>query len=66
MKRVEKYVQITNLKEANRNETICASYPNPSKNVSGKKTDEKMKIASKDAKQGKCRLLVWREVEIEE
>ena len=59
---MEKYVQIKNLKEAKKGETIFTSYPNPSKNVSGKKHEEKIINAAKDAKEGKCRLLVWREV----
>lgn len=55
-----KYVEIQKLSEAKNDETICASYPTPCKNVAGKKKEEKMKKAYRDAKQGKCRLLVWR------
>lgn len=55
-----KYVEIKSLDEADKNEDVCAIYPNPSKNVSGKNTEEKMKIAESNAKAGKCRLLVWR------
>lgn len=58
---VEKYVKIQNLRQAKKDEEVCAIYPNPIDNVSGKKTDDKMKIAEKDAKDGKCRLVVRRE-----
>lgn len=60
-----KYVEIKKLTEAKKDETICASYPRPTSNVSGKRSEEKIKKAYKDAKQGKCRLLVWREVDEE-
>ena len=59
---MEKYVQIYELNEATDDETICAYYPEPSKNVSGKKNTECMKIAEKEAMEGKCKLLVWRTV----
>jgi hypothetical protein len=62
--KVQKYVEIKSLKEAKKNEKICASYPNPSKNVSGYRTDDCIKHALKDAKNGECKLLVWREVEV--
>ena len=59
-----RYVEIEKLSEAKKDEVVCASYPTSYKNVAGKKTEEKMKIAAKDAKAGKCRLLVWRECEL--
>lgn len=58
-----KYFEIKKLSEAKKDERIVASYPNPGKNVAGKKTEEKIKQAAKDAKAGKCELLVWREFE---
>ena len=60
-----KYVEVKNLSEAENFEKVCALYPSPIKNTSGKKTDENMKKAEKDAKEGKCRLLIWREVKEE-
>ena len=55
------YVEIKNLNEVNDNEDIVAYYFYKSyKNVSGKKDDEKMKKAEQDAKEGKCKLIVWR------
>ena len=62
MAKIWKYVELTSLEEAGPNENVCASYPSPIKNVSGKKNDEKMLAAQEDAKAGKCRLLVWRKV----
>lgn len=59
---MEKYVQIYELSEATDDETVCAYYPNPSKNVSGKKNKEYIKIAEKEAREGECKLLVWRTV----
>lgn len=61
--KVWKYVQIKSLREARKDEVVCACYPSPIKNVSGNKAEEKIKLAAKDAKAGKCKLLIWREVE---
>lgn len=58
-----RYIKIENLAQAEENEEVCAVYENPMKNVSGSKYSEKMKGAEKDAKAGKCKLVVWREVE---
>ena len=44
---MEKYVQIYELSEATDDETVCVCYPDPSKNRSGKKNAECMKIAEK-------------------
>lgn len=60
---IEKYVEIKNLSEAGDDEKVVASYPRPIMNRSGKKTEEYMIKAEKDAAEGKCRLLVWRKVE---
>ena len=56
-----RYVEISNLSQAKKDEEVCAVYPNSDKNVAGKKSEEKMKIAAKGAKDGKCKLVVWRE-----
>lgn len=63
---VEKYAHIHSLDEAADEETVCALYPRAAQNVSGKKNDAKMLEAEKDALNGKCKLLVWRKVEIKE
>lgn len=60
---IQKYVEIKKLSEAKKDETVVASYPTPYKNVSGKKTDKKIKEAYEDARKGKCKLLVWREID---
>ena len=60
---MEKYIRINELNEAEDNEEICALYPSPDENRSGYKTDEHMINAEKDAKEGKCKLLVWRKVD---
>ena len=57
-----RYVTIKNLKEAKKDEVVCACYPESRKNVSGKKTEEKIIKAAKDAKMGMCKLIIWREV----
>lgn len=57
---MEKYVQIYELSEAAEDEIVCGCYPEPYKNVSGKRNEERMLKAEKDAKEGKCKLLVWR------
>ena len=59
---MEKYVQIKGLNEARDGETVCASYPNSIKNVSGLKQAPQMLAAEQDAICGKCKLLVWRKV----
>lgn len=59
---MEKYVQIYSLDEAMENEKVCALYPRPSQNVSGRKYEETMVKAEQDAKEGKCELLVWRKI----
>ena len=64
MARIEKYVQIKTLRHAKKDEIVCACYPKPIKNVSGKKHETKIQVAAIDAKDGKCKLFVWREVEI--
>ena len=56
-----RYIQIENLEQAEENEEICAVYENPMKNTSGMKNSAEMKAAEKDAKDGKCELVVWRE-----
>ena len=58
-----RYVEIKGLHGAKKDEKVCAVYPNSYKNVSGSKTDEKMKKAAEDAKKGKCKLVVWRNCE---
>lgn len=63
MSKLWRYVQLKNLREVKKDERICACYPCPVQNTSGKKTDENIIRAAKDAKEGKCKLLVWREVE---
>lgn len=63
---IEKYVQIHSLDDATDEETVCALYPRAAQNVSGKKNDTKMLEAEKDALSGKCKLLVWRKIEIKE
>lgn len=65
MSKIWKYVRINSLKEAKKDEKVCAVYPSPIKNTSGKKTDEQIKKAAKDAKEGKCKLVIWRECEDE-
>ena len=64
MSKLWKYVEIKSLKEAKKDEEVCACYPTPGLNVAGKKNEPKIKEAVKDAKAGKCRLLIWREVEV--
>lgn len=59
---MEKYIQIDNLNEAMENETVCALYPYPVKNISGKKNEACMLKAEKEAHEGKCKLLVWRTI----
>lgn len=59
---MEKYVQIYSLDEAMKNEKVCACYPRPCQNVSGGKYEETMIKAEQDAKEGKCKLLVWRKI----
>ena len=59
---MEKYIQIYSLSEAMDNETVCACYPHPQKNISGRKNEERMLNAEKEAKEGKCKLLVWRTI----
>lgn len=55
------YITLKSLSEADNEEDIVAYYfPDSYKNVSGKKDDEKMKKAEQDAKEGKCKLIVWR------
>ena len=68
MGKIWKYIQINSLKQARKDERVCAYYPNSAKNTDGYKTDDNMIAAEKDAKAEKCKLLVWREVddEIEE
>ena len=63
VKEMEKYIQIYKLSEATEDETVCAYYPEPCKNVSGKINAECMLKAEKDAMEGKCKLLVWRTVD---
>lgn len=60
---MEKYIQINNLDEATENETVCACYPCPTKNVSGRKHEECILRAEQEAREGKCKLLVWRKIE---
>lgn len=57
-----RYEEIKYLKEVKKDEEVCAVYPESHKNVAGKKTQEKVKKAANDAKAGKCKLIVWREV----
>ena len=59
---MEKYIKIDNLSDAMDNETVCACYPCSAKNISGKKNEERMLKAEKDAHEGKCKLLVWRAI----
>lgn len=55
------YITLRSLSEADDEEDVVACYfPDSYKNVSGKKDDEKMKKAEQDAKEGKCKLIVWR------
>lgn len=61
--KIWKYVTIRSLEEAKEDEEVCAYYEDPRNNVAGKKTEEKMKIAEEEAKEGKCKLMVWRECE---
>lgn len=58
---MERYFEISSLADAKEDEEVCALYPDPNNNVSGRKTEEKMIKAEQDYKQGKCELLVWRE-----
>ena len=58
-----KYFEIKKLSEAKKDENIIGYYPDFFKNVCGKKTEEKIQKAAKDSKEGKCKLLVWREFE---
>lgn len=60
---MEKYVQIYKLSEATEDEIVCGYYPEPYKNVSGKRNEKCMLKAEKDAMEGKCKLLVWRTVD---
>ena len=60
---VEKYVEIKSLDEAAETETVYVAYPDSIKNTAGTKKSEKVLNALKDAKEGKCRLLVKRMVE---
>ena len=63
MGKIWRYVQINSLKQTRKDEKVCTCYPNPAKNTEGYKTDDNMIAAEKDAKAGKCKLLVWREVD---
>lgn len=56
-----RYIELKSLEEAGETEEVCACYPNSNNNTSGYKHEEHMKIAEKDAQEGKCRLLVWRD-----
>jgi len=58
---MERYFEISSLADAKEDEEVCALYPDPNNNVSGRKTEEKMIKAEEDYKQGKCRLWVWRD-----
>ena len=55
------YEQIKSLKQARKDERIVACYDYPGKNFTAYKDDERLKEAVEDSKQGKCKLLVWRE-----
>ncbi len=63
--KIQKYIEIKDLSEARDDEYICVMFADSSKNYTGKKTDELMKSAIADAKLGKCKLLVWREVDVD-
>lgn len=62
---IQRYVEVKDLRKVKKkkDEIVVVSYPAPYKNVSGKKSDKKIKEAYKDAQKGKCKLLVWREVD---
>lgn len=64
MRKIWKYVKLNRLGAAKKDEIVNACYPNPAKNVNGKKDSPQIIAAAQDAKEGKCKLLVWREVEI--
>lgn len=60
---MEKYIQINALSEATDDEIVCACYPQPSKNLSGRKNSSCILEAEKDAMDGKCKLFVWRSLD---
>lgn len=64
MRTVEKYVRIYTLRQAKKGENVCAYYPHPVQNTCGRKDEPHMLKAEQDAKDGKCKLLVWRKVEV--
>ncbi len=60
---MERYFEISSLKEADDNEMVTAVYPE--KTRSGWKNSETILQAEKDAKENKCTLLVWRETDLD-
>ncbi len=62
---MERYFEIRYLSDAGSNEEITAAYPDPSKNVSGRKDDVTIIKAARDADNGLCRLLVWRKTDLD-
>lgn len=66
MRKIYKYVELGSVSEALENEQIVFYYPNPSKNTSGRPGDKKLNDALSDFEKGLCKMLVWREVEVED
>ena len=56
-----RYIQIHELNEAHHDEIICAVYNNPTLNATGTRGSERIIGACRDAAEGKCRLMVWRD-----
>ena len=55
-----RYQKITDLAQARYNEQICAVYDNPLLNTEGTKKDKNIIKALADAKEDRCKLVVWR------
>lgn len=62
-RKVFKYVPIKRVSYAKKDEEINFIYPSPIHNNCGKKDDIKIKQNIQDFKDGKCKMMVWREVE---
>ncbi len=62
---MERYFEIRALSEADEIESVCAVYPDSRKNVGGARDSLIMQKAEEDAKEGKCRLYVWRETDLD-
>ncbi len=66
MRKIWKYVRLASIRQVKKDETICFYYPHPCNNFTARKEEEEAKRGASDAKAGKCKILVWREVEVED